>query len=163
METIVNNTLAANTVNATANSAVKEVKPRKRRRSKVSKSEVNEASAAQTVASVATEVNHPVTSTSAPVTKVCSCCGRILPITKFRLCRKDGNKRYNTCGDCMTAKRAASLHEKALSNPRGIAYTPQPGKKAILSIADFTDSSLFAELKRRGWGGQLTKTETATI
>lgn len=34
-------------------------------------------------------------------------------------------------------------------------YKPQPGNKATLSLADFTDDNLFAELRRRGYNGEL--------
>lgn len=34
-------------------------------------------------------------------------------------------------------------------------YTAQQGSKATLSLADFEDSQLFAELRRRGYTGEL--------
>lgn len=38
---------------------------------------------------------------------------------------------------------------------RPVDYQPQPGNKAILSLADFSDENLFAELRRRGYNGEL--------
>jgi len=38
---------------------------------------------------------------------------------------------------------------------RPIEYQPQPGNKAILSLADFSDDNLFGELRRRGYNGEL--------
>lgn len=34
-------------------------------------------------------------------------------------------------------------------------YVPQQGQKATLSLADFSDENLFAELRRRGYNGEL--------
>ena len=34
-------------------------------------------------------------------------------------------------------------------------YIPQPGTKAALTLADFTDDCIFAELRRRGYNGEL--------
>lgn len=38
---------------------------------------------------------------------------------------------------------------------RPAAYTPQQGSKAVLSLADFENNQLFAELRRRGYTGEL--------
>lgn len=38
---------------------------------------------------------------------------------------------------------------------RPTSYQPQPGNKAILSLADFSDDNLFGELRRRGYNGEL--------
>lgn len=38
---------------------------------------------------------------------------------------------------------------------RPTEYQPQPGNKAILSLADFSDENLFGELRRRGYNGEL--------
>lgn len=34
-------------------------------------------------------------------------------------------------------------------------YTPQPGNKATFTLADFSDENIFAELRRRGYNGEL--------
>lgn len=41
------------------------------------------------------------------------------------------------------------------SKIRPTEYQPQPGNKAILSLADFSDENLFGELRRRGYNGEL--------
>lgn len=43
------------------------------------------------------------------------------------------------------------------------AYTPQPGNKAVLSLADFSDESLFGELRRRGWSGELCHMKVVAV
>lgn len=42
-------------------------------------------------------------------------------------------------------------------------YTPQQGSKAILSLADFEDNELFAELRRRGFSGELRYSKVVTV
>ena len=42
-------------------------------------------------------------------------------------------------------------------------YTPQQGNKATLSLADFTDENLFAELRRRGYNGELRFSKVITV
>lgn len=45
--------------------------------------------------------------------------------------------------------------KKHVETTRPAEYNPQPGNKAILSLADFTDENIFAELRRRGYNGEL--------
>lgn len=42
-------------------------------------------------------------------------------------------------------------------------YTPQRGFKANLSLADFEDSQLFAEMRRRGYTGELRYVKVVTV
>ena len=42
-------------------------------------------------------------------------------------------------------------------------YTPQRGNKATLSLADFTDDNIFAELRRRGYNGELRRTDIKVV
>ena len=42
-------------------------------------------------------------------------------------------------------------------------YIPQPGNKAILSLSDFTDENLFAELRRRGYNGELRYSKVVNV
>lgn len=56
----------------------------------------------------------------------------------------------------METKTANSSTEIAENNQqRPATYTPQQGFKAVLSLADFEDNQLFAELRRRGYTGEL--------
>ena len=77
-------------------------------------------------------------------TKICSTCRRELPVTEFsknRAC-KDG---LNTkCKEC-------------------VKNCPQPGIKATFKISDFTDDMLFAELRRRGYTGELRFTKIVNV
>lgn len=42
-------------------------------------------------------------------------------------------------------------------------YSPQPGNKATLSLADFTDENIFAELRRRGYNGELRQLKIISV
>ena len=52
---------------------------------------------------------------------------------------------------------------KTTETTRCADYTPQPGNKAVLKLADFTDENLFAELRRRGFTGNLNFTKSIVI
>lgn len=49
------------------------------------------------------------------------------------------------------------------SNVRPDDYTPQQGVKAKLSLADFEDNMLFAEMRRRGYSGELRYIKVVTV
>ncbi len=42
-------------------------------------------------------------------------------------------------------------------------YAKQQGSKAILSLADFEDTQLFAELRRRGYTGELRFSKVVNV
>lgn len=42
-------------------------------------------------------------------------------------------------------------------------YTPQQGSKAVFSLADFEDNQLFAELRRRGFSGELRYSKVINV
>lgn len=53
--------------------------------------------------------------------------------------------------------------KKKTDNSRPAEYTPQPGNKATLSLADFSDENLFAELRRRGYNGELRYSKVVNV
>lgn len=53
--------------------------------------------------------------------------------------------------------------KKKADNSRPSDYTPQPGNKATLSLADFSDENLFAELRRRGYNGELRYSKVVNV
>lgn len=53
--------------------------------------------------------------------------------------------------------------EKDTNEKRLADYSPQPGNKATLTLADFTDENLFAELRRRGYNGELRYSRVITV
>lgn len=54
-----------------------------------------------------------------------------------------------------TANKKAPRKVQENDKVRPEDYLPQPGNKAILSLADFSDDNLFGELRRRGYNGEL--------
>lgn len=54
----------------------------------------------------------------------------------------------------MIRKRQKTENGKQEST-RSVDYIPQPGHKATLKLADFTDENIFAELRKRGYSGEL--------
>ena len=85
-------------------------------------------------------------------TKVCKECGQSLPISNFskNKATKDGLANY--CKKCDKERRRKSSG--------GIT---QPGVKATLKMSDFDDNMLFAELRRRGYTGELRYSKVVNI
>lgn len=61
------------------------------------------------------------------------------------------------------AKTSKKTSTNEVHDVRPAVYQPQPGNKAILSLADFTDDNLFAELRRRGYNGELRFSKVVTV
>lgn len=61
------------------------------------------------------------------------------------------------------AKQAKTTSTASKSTTRPADYQPQPGNKATLSLADFTDENIFAELRRRGYNGELRYSRVVSV
>lgn len=90
-------------------------------------------------------------------TKVCSCCGRELPIENFK--NNGYGKVRGICSECM-GKKISEGH-KNKKNIRNLEDEIQKSRNARLE--DFTPRELIGELKRRGYEGKLTYTKIETI
>lgn len=53
--------------------------------------------------------------------------------------------------------------KKTTEQTRPADYQPQRGNKATLSLADFTDENIFAELRRRGYNGELRYSKVVNV
>lgn len=86
-------------------------------------------------------------------TKICSKCGRELPVSKFfkNKATKDGFAVY--CKEC----------EKERRKPNSKGGVTQQGVKATFKISDFDDNMLFAELRRRGYTGELRYSKVVNV
>lgn len=58
---------------------------------------------------------------------------------------------------------ARKKNQSTESATRPADYQPQQGSKATLSLADFTDDNIFAELRRRGYNGELRRTDIKVV
>lgn len=52
---------------------------------------------------------------------------------------------------------------KTESSKRPEDYIPQQGVKQVLTLADFDDNQLFAELRRRGFAGELRYSKVVIV
>lgn len=81
--------------------------------------------------------------------KICKECGRLLPIEVFKLNPKvkshDG--RVCTCNECTNAKRKRT-HDKKVE--------AEQEAKLRKELSEFQPRELIAELRRRGYRGELT-------
>lgn len=85
-------------------------------------------------------------------TKVCKKCGQNISVSKFskNKATKDGLSPY--CKECEKEKRR---------KPNG--GVTQQGVKATLKMSDFDDNMLFAELRRRGYTGELRYSKVVNV
>lgn len=89
-------------------------------------------------------------------TKKCKCCGRELPLSEFPF-RKNGESRI--CKECDSHKKKEDHARKADL----ITLQNQLQQARSLRVSEFTPRELMEELKRRGYEGTLTYTETHII
>lgn len=61
------------------------------------------------------------------------------------------------------ARTKSKTEIKEQDSTRPVDYIPQPGNKAILTLADFTDENIFAELRRRGYNGELRYSKVVNV
>ena len=96
-------------------------------------------------------------------TKICSCCGKKLPITEFYNKRgaKDGHASY--CKECARKKNKEAwakytAKKKEDNTIKDIEFYP-------VNLAEITDKMIFEQLEKRGYKGslQLTRVETFSI
>lgn len=87
--------------------------------------------------------------------KKCCKCGRELPLSEFHLNRTNKDGHSATCKDCVKAyDKERNLKKRAATKKR------ETGRKAQqiplkADISNLSDSELFAELKKRGYTGEL--------
>lgn len=85
-------------------------------------------------------------------TKVCKVCGKELPINEFGVNNRSKDGHTNKCKSCV---------QKLRKNLFG--GITQQGVKATFKISDFTDDMLFAELRRRGFTGELRYSKVVNV
>lgn len=61
------------------------------------------------------------------------------------------------------ARTKSTENRNTETKTRPANYTPQQGSKAIFTLADIEDSLLFAELRRRGYTGELRYSKVISI
>lgn len=88
-------------------------------------------------------------------TKVCKCCGRLLSVSMFRIHRDSQDYYWDTCKDCCRKER------RELRDRQRNRVQQEP--VAAFQITDFTDDMLFAELRRRGFDGELNFSKKVPI
>ena len=86
--------------------------------------------------------------------KRCECCGKILPLDKF-LVSKKGNV-FNICRDCLTAKKVASYKHNRNAKK-------QEEQERQTELSKFTPRELIAELRLRGYSGELKFTNVIKL
>lgn len=86
--------------------------------------------------------------------KRCECCGKVLPLDKFLVSSK-GNL-FKICRDCTTAKKVASYK-------RNRNAKKQEEQERQTELSKFTPRELIAELRLRGYTGELKYTNVIKL
>lgn len=81
-------------------------------------------------------------------TRVCRECGKELPITDFQETGRKGT-RMHVCRTCVNAKRSAAIKAKV--------------RLPYIDMSKFDDEALFAELRKRGYAGELQLSKTIAV
>lgn len=95
-------------------------------------------------------------------TKTCAKCGRELPLTSFKRLRN--GETGDTCKECF-AKALAVARDKKLKVEEAKKETEEKTyrQKRLEALYTYTPRELMAELKRRGYGGELEFVEVHKI
>ena len=86
--------------------------------------------------------------------KTCTVCGQVKPVDAYNPDGRYHDHRRPDCRECQ--EKAASLKRSSTADKalRGGDYNP---------LAEYTPRQLIAELRRRGYAGELTVTQTIKI
>jgi len=103
----------------------------------------------------------PETPSLVPTNKVCTKCGRTLPLSKFCRCtrNKDGLQRW--CKDCQNEASRNRQKAKEKTASRQTAVHQSDGRNP--ELAKFKPVQLIDELRARGYRGTLTYTYEITL
>ena len=85
-------------------------------------------------------------------TKKCKACGKELPLSEFGKNKSIKDGHDNKCKSC---------RKKLRENSSG--GVTQQGVKATFKMSDFEDNMLFAELRRRGYTGELRYSKVINV
>lgn len=111
------------------------------------------------------------------LTKVCKACGRELPLHKFSYHPKTSDHKMNICKECLSANHTGGNahttkadHKKVeveeldevLDKAEPMATIPVAPRYETSSLEEYTAQQIFDELKRRGFEGELRRTEILT-
>lgn len=89
-------------------------------------------------------------------TKICVCCGKVLPVSAFGKNRQSSDGLMVSCKEC-TNKRYRDNYRKrkgmSVDTPKTVKHLDDDGKNPDLS--KFHARELIAELKARGYKGEI--------
>lgn len=89
-------------------------------------------------------------------TKICVCCGKVLPIESFGRNKQSSDGRMVTCKEC-TNKRYRENYKKRQETKSNKPLSFPDGKNPELE--KFPARILIAELKARGYTGEIYYTQ----
>lgn len=81
-------------------------------------------------------------------TKICSCCGKELPLSMFS---RNAIGVFSVCNDCITKKK----NETRKKNKEERNFEQELTEAKKMRLSEFTPRELAEELYRRGYTGKL--------
>ena len=99
-------------------------------------------------------------------TKICVCCGKVLPIENFGLNRQSSDGRMVTCKECTNKRYRENYKKRKSAASASSSGTTPPVTKPKLDddgrnpdLAKFHARELIAELKARHYTGTIYYTQ----
>lgn len=90
-------------------------------------------------------------------TKKCACCGKELPVEMFCKCAANADGLYSYCKACAREKARASYKGRVKSKAQTIVHSIN------VELQRFTPRELIAELRSRGYVGELKYTQVIKV
>lgn len=93
-------------------------------------------------------------------TKKCACCGKELPVENFGKCANNQDGLYSYCKECTRAKARETY---ARSRHQAKEVVTSAVRSINVELQRFTPRELIAELRSRGYVGELKYTQVIKV
>lgn len=92
-------------------------------------------------------------------TKICVCCGKVLPIDEFGRNKQSSDGRMVTCKECTNKRYRENYRKRKGEMARAGAELKKENDERKSELAKFHARELLEELKSRGYSGEIYYTQ----